>query len=122
MIRKMIWIGVVGVIVFAGAYAQTGSAEQSGITETVFNRRFIPTLKPQMTYEQIAKMAGAPGAKTGEDKKVTPPVVQYRWKGGRDSVLTVRFRGNKMMDATVLAPNGHTYQIRNNGEVVEASK
>jgi hypothetical protein len=123
MIRKMLWVGFIGVIIFAGAFAHIMAAGQPGVTETVFNRRFIPTLKPQMTYEQIMKMAGGvPGTKIGEDKKAAPPVIQYRWKGGRDSVLTARFRNNRMMNATVLAPNGNTYEIRNNGEVVEASR
>jgi hypothetical protein len=102
MIRKMLWVGFIGVIIFAGAFAHIMAAGQPGVTETVFNRRFIPTLKPQMTYEQIMKMAGGvPGTKIGEDKKAAPPVIQYRWKGGRDSVLTARFRNNRMMDATV---------------------
>lgn len=121
MIRK-IWIGFLGVFIFAGAYTQIIAAGQPGVTETIFNRRFIPTVKPQMTYDQIEKMAGASGAKVSEDKKAAPPMIQYRWKGGRNSVLTVRFRGNKMIDATVLVPNGRAYEIRSNGEVVEAAQ
>jgi hypothetical protein len=59
-----------------------------GVAETVFNRRFIPTLKPQLSYEQIAKMSGVPGEKLAESKEGASKVVNYRWKGGRDSVLT----------------------------------
>ncbi len=114
MDRCKLWMGLLlcmaTLVCFAG---------QPGVTETVFNRRFIPTIKPSMTYEQVVKLAGAPGAKTGEDPKGNPPTVQYRWQGGRDSVLTVKFANNKMIEATVLAPNKHTYLIRANGEVVE---
>ena len=119
MKQKMLFIALV---VFGSACMQLIAAEQPGMTETVFNRRFIPTLKPQMTLEQIVKMAGAPGVKVNENKSASPPIVKYSWKGGRNSVLLVRFSNNKMLDATVLAPNGHTYAIRGSGEVVEDPK
>lgn len=93
-----------------------------GVTETVFNRRFIPTLKPQFSYEQIVKMAGTPGEKLAEIKEGASKVANYRWKGGRDSVLTVKLRDNKMVEATVLAPNGHTYKIQSNGQVADITK
>jgi hypothetical protein len=103
-----------------------------GVTATTFNRRFLPTIKPHMTYEEIEKIAGAPGAKVGENKDAAPPMVQYRWNGSKDSVLTVQFRKNEgfekrhsdylMKDATVLAPNGHTYLIQDNGEIADITK
>ena len=102
--------------------AVAASGGQPGVTETIFNRRFIPTIKPAMTYEQVVKLAGVTGAKIGEDTKGTPPTVQYRWQGGRDSVLTVKFSNNKAIEATVLAPNKHTYLIRASGEVVDITK
>jgi hypothetical protein len=95
---------------------------EPGVTETIFNRRFIPTIKPMMTYEQIVKIAGAPGLKLEGKSQSSPGTVQYRWQGGRDSVLTVTFTSNKMADATVLAPNKHTYRIQKNGEVVDLTK
>lgn len=95
---------------------------QPGITETVFNRRFIPSIKPLMTYEQIVKLAGVAGNKTGEDKNAKPPMIQYKWQGGRGSVLTVRFGNNRMIEATILAPNNHTYLIRANGEIADITK
>ena len=79
-------------------------------------------IKPMMTYEQIVKLAGAPGLKTGENKKISPPIIQYCWKGGRDSVLTANFANNKMTDAAVLAPNKHTYFIKSSGDVVDITK
>jgi len=95
---------------------------EPGVTETIFNRRFIPTIKPMMTYDQIVRIVGVPGIKVGEDPKASPPTVQYRWKGGRDSVLTIRLGKNKLIDATVLAPNKHTYLIRNTGEVADITQ
>jgi hypothetical protein len=106
------------VVMLASAF----STNLPGVTETVFNRRFIPTLKPQLSYEQIVKMAGGPGEKLGESKEGASRIVNYRWKGGRDSVLTVKLRDNKMVEATVLAPNGHTYKIQSNGEVADITK
>jgi hypothetical protein len=100
----------------------TALAGQQGATETIFNRRFIPNIKPAMTYDQVVKLAGVPGVKIGEDVKVVPPSVQYRWQGGRDSILTVKFSGNKLVEATVLGPNKHTYLVRAGGEVVDITK
>ena len=75
-----------------------------------------------MTYEQIVALAGAPGVRIDENKNVSPPAVHYRWNGGKDSVLTVKFSDNRMIEATILAPNRHTYLIRNSGEVVDITK
>jgi hypothetical protein len=95
-------------------------AGQPGVTETRFNRRFIPSIKPNMTYEQLVKLVGTHGVKIAEDRKVSPSTVQYRWNGGKNSVLTVRMGSNRLIDATVLAPNRHTYLIKKTGEVVES--
>jgi hypothetical protein len=75
-----------------------------------------------MTYEEVVKIAGAPGTIISEDKNVSPPIIQYRWNGGKDSVLTGRFGNNRMIDATVLAPNRHTYLIPNSGEISDITK
>lgn len=120
-LRRLFLVTICAALV-AGVCSGIHASGQTGITETVFNRRFIPTLKPAMTYEQVAKMAGVPGARIAEDKKAAGPLVQYRWKGGRDSVLTVKFNGNKMVEAIVLAPNGHTYQIQSNGQTADITK
>jgi hypothetical protein len=98
------------------------AVEEPGTTNTTFNRRFIPTIKPMMTYEEIEKIAGAPGVKIGENKNASPPEVQYRWNGSKDSILTVKFVDNRMIEATVLAPNRHTYLIQKNGEVSDSTK
>jgi hypothetical protein len=94
-------------------------AAQPGLSDMRFNRKFIPAIKPNMSYQQMVKIVGAPGVKVREDKKGSPPSTQYRWKGSRDSVLTVRFVNNKLFDATILTPNKRSFFIRNNGEVVE---
>jgi hypothetical protein len=102
------------------ASAQLIRAAQPGVTETRFNRKFLPTIKPMMTYEQIVRIVGTPGVKVGEDGKTSPPTVLYRWKGGKDSLLTVRIGNNRMISATVVVPNGQIYLIKNNGEIVES--
>ncbi len=104
------------------AFAQIVAGGEPGVTDTTFNRRFIPTIKPMMTYEQIVKTVGAPGLKVGENKNASPPTIQYRWKGSRNSVLTVTLGNNKLINATVLAPNRHTYLIQSNGEVRDITK
>ncbi len=115
-------IGITCVALVAFAFGLMSMGGQPGVTDVTFNRRFIPTIKPMMTYDQIVKIAGAPGLKIGEDKNSSPPAVQYRWQGSRGSVLTARVSNNKMIDATVLGPNKHTYLIRNNGEVTDITK
>jgi hypothetical protein len=118
------WISIacVALIAFVCVPISCKKGDKSGVTATTFNRRFIPAIKPAMTYEQIAKIVGAPGAKIGENRSLSPPTVQYRWNGSRDSILTIQFGDNRMIDATVLAPNGHTYLIQNNGEVADITK
>jgi hypothetical protein len=114
--------GILSIMLLAAMFACAFAGNPLGVTATVFNRRFIPTLKPQFSYEQIVKMAGTPGEKLGESKDASSKILNYRWKGGRDSVLTVKLRDNKMVEATVLAPNGHTYKIQSNGEVADITK
>ncbi len=115
-------IKIICLSLFIVAFGQMLAGGQAGVTETIFNRRFLPTIKPGMTYEQVVKLAGAQGLQVGENRKAAPPSVQYRWKGGKDSVLTVNFAGNKMTDATILAPNKHTYLIKSNREVIDLSR
>jgi len=105
-------------IVFLGCN-QTSSATDPGATSTVFNKRLLPSIKPMLTYEQIAALAGAPGAKIDEPRKTSPATVQYRWKGGKDSVLSAHFANNRMVDATIRVPNGKTFAIRSNGEIAD---
>jgi hypothetical protein len=88
---------------------------QPGVTGTVFNRRFIPQIKPMMTYEQIVKIVGIQGAKVGEEKVRGASIIHYRWKGEKRSVLNIRVSSGRLLDATVLAPNGNTYSIGRNG-------
>jgi hypothetical protein len=106
-------------LVSALAVTQILWAAQPGMTGTVFNKRFIGKIKPAMPYEQIVKITGAPGLKVADGKAPSQGIVRYQWKGGKESVLRARFTSGKMIDATVLAPNGHTYSIRQNGEVVD---
>ncbi len=115
-------ITAMGCFALIAVLVAQAAAGQAGVTEAVFNRRFLPSIKPGMTYEQITKLAGGPGLKIAENQKAGPLAVQYRWKGGRNSVMTVNFTGNKMTDATILAPNKHTYLIKSSGEVVDITK
>jgi hypothetical protein len=120
MKKRLMQLACAALLLFA--FAQLSAGAQPGVSDTRFNRRFLPTIKPMMTYEQIVKIVGAPGVKVGENRKTNPPTVQYRWNGGKGSVLTVRLGNNKMIDATVLAPNKNTYLIRSNGQIVESSR
>jgi hypothetical protein len=119
------WMQIVLAIMIACIGAQISckpANKPSATAAATFNRRFIPTIKPEMTYEQIAKIAGAPGIMISENKNASPPTIQYRWNGGKDSILTVQFGNNRMIDATVLAPNGHTYLIPNKGDPSDITK
>jgi len=117
MKKRLLQFAFAALITFASTHLFAGP--QAGVTDTRFNRRFLPTIKPMMTYEQIVRVIGAPGVKLGEAGKSSQQTAQYRWKGGKGSVLTVRLVNNRMSDATVLAPNGHTYLIRGDGRIVE---
>lgn len=96
---------------------QLVTAAQPGVTSTAFNKRFIPTIKPMMTYDQLVRIIGTPGVKVSSDKTGT---AVYRWNGGKRSSLSVRVAGGRVVDASMQAPNTHTYQIGRNGAVSEA--
>lgn len=122
MKQKKILMGIACAALLACAFAQLSACGEPGETDTTFNKKFIPTIKPAMTYEQIVKMVGTAGVKVGENKNASPPTVQYRWKGGKDSILTATFAGNKMIDATVVVPSKHTYHIQSDGKVADITK
>ncbi len=114
MFKKMCTV-VVMMFLFVSPEVMAG--QQPGVTSTVFNRRFIPNIRPQMPYEQIVRMTGVQGAKVGESKAGSTSVSSYRWNGGKGSSLNVRIAGGKLVDATMKAPNGHTYVVSRNGKV-----
>jgi hypothetical protein len=92
---------------------------QPGTTGTVFNKRFMPSIKPSMTYEQLVKIVGTPGAQLGQEKRGQSTIARYRWNGGKDSKLEVRVSNGKIVDASMKAPNGHTYRIDGAGKVTD---
>jgi hypothetical protein len=118
------WIQIVLAIMMAciGMQIACKAKNKPGATNATFNRRFIPTIKPAMSYEQIEQIVGAPGVKIAESKNASPPTIQYRWNGSKDSILTAQFSDNRMIEAIVLAPNGHTYLLHNNGMVADITK
>lgn len=93
-------------------------AATAGSAEIRFNRKFVPSIKPSMTYEQVVRLVGVAGVKVGEDRNSSPPVISFGWSGFKKSSLTVRMRDNKLIGATIHAPNGKTYVIKSSGEVV----
>ncbi|MDD2320850.1 MAG: hypothetical protein PHO83_12460 [Geobacteraceae bacterium] len=95
--------------------AQTSFAVEPGTTDTVFNKRLIAKIKPMLTYGQVVALAGAPGVKIGQSAKTKPATVQYRWNGGKRSVLTARFSNNQLVEAIVLVPNGRTFALGKDG-------
>ena len=114
MMKRRLFIAVM-MLMFVSSQAMAG--QQPGVTSTVFNKRFIPNIKPMMSYDQIARITGAQGARVGEIKAGSTTVLSYRWNGGKGSILNVRIAGGKLLDATMKAPNGHTYAINRNGKV-----
>ncbi len=117
MIRKTAALAVL--LVFSLASSQMLWGAQPGVTSTVFNKRFIPRIKPMMSYEQVVKIAGAPGARAADGKGASPRIVRYQWTGGKGSVLRAGFAAGRMVDATIIAPNRHTYSIRQNRQVAD---
>jgi hypothetical protein len=120
--RRSMQISLVALMTCLGMAVSCKKATDPGIAAATFNKRFLPTIQPGMTYEQIAKIAGSRGEIISEDKNASPPIVQYRWNGGKNSVLTVKFGSDRMMEATILAPNGHKYLIQNSGEISNITK
>jgi hypothetical protein len=111
--KKFLFLMIVAIIPFF--CTQTSCAAEPGTTDTVFNKRLMPKIKPMMTYGQVITLAGAPGVKIGESAKTKPATVQYRWNGGKKSVLTARFAYNRLVEAIILVPNGRTFTIGKDG-------
>ena len=116
MVRKLVLLLIVMSFSIASA-ASVSAAAQPGITGTVFNKRFLPKIKPMMTYDQIVQIIGTQGVVVGEKKAGSVPVTTYGWKGGKNSSLNVMVSNRKIIEARMHAPNGHTYHIGRSGEI-----
>ena len=112
--KKMV---IILLLVFPFLFSQTVFAAQPGKTGTVFNKRFIRTIRPMMPYEQLVKNIGAPGLSIPAKKGAKTSVTNYHWDGGKSSALDVRVTGGRVIDATMHAPNGHTYLVGKNGQI-----
>ncbi len=88
--------------------------KQPESTETVFNKRFMPKVKPMMTYDELEKTIGKPGTVVKDADSSSPQIIHYHWDGGKRSALDARVEAGKLVDATLLAPNGNTYRIGEN--------
>jgi hypothetical protein len=117
MLRKINLVVLLVMLCCVSATAM--SAGLPGTTDTVFNRKFVAKLKPMMSYDQIVKLIGIEGKKTGEDKKSPLPKMYYHWNGGRKSALDIKVAGGKVADVTVTAPKGQKYSLGKNGQLVE---
>ena len=117
MIKKMMLFAVMLMLLFVSTQITAGA--QPGKTDTVFNRRFIQKIKPMMSYDQLVKIVGVAGIKTGENKRTSPPMVSYHWNGGRESALDVKTMAGKVVEATMLSPKKRKYTIDKNGKIVE---
>ena len=82
-------------------------------------RDCCPASSRCLPMHKLPLWQGRPEPKLTISRKTSPPTVQYRWKGGKDSVLTARFANDRMVDATVRVPNGKTFAIRSNGEIAD---
>lgn len=101
-------VAAVLVCIFAAAGVSAG---QPGKTDTVFNRRFIPKVKISMPYDQLTKIAGAPGAVVKDPKEKSPNVIHYHWDGDKNSSLDATVANGKVTGGTIHAPNGNYYRI-----------
>ena len=120
MIKKMMLFAVMLMLLFVSTQITAGA--QPGKTDTVFNRRFIQKIKPMMSYEQLVKIIGTAGIKTGEYKSSTSPVVSYHWNGDRESALVVKTMAGKVVEATMISPKKRKYYLGKNGKIVELEK
>jgi hypothetical protein len=114
MLRKITALAFL--MIFSCAASEAISAQQPGTTDTVFNRRFMEKLTPMMPFDQLVKMVGTGGTKSGEDKRSSPPTVSYHWNGDRKSTLDVKVSAGKVVDATVISPKNKKFSIGKTGE------
>ena len=114
MIRKIVILGLLAI--FSCAASGAFSSSQPGVADTVFNRRFMEKLKPMMPFDQLVKMVGTEGTKSGEDKRSSPPTVNYHWNGERKSMLDIKVAAGKVVDATVTSPKNKKFSFGKTGE------
>lgn len=119
MLKKLTVVALM--MLFTGLAAAVLSAGQPGTADTVFNRKFVQKIKPQMPYEQLVKVIGSEGKKVGADNRSAPPAVSYHWDGERKSTLDVKVAAGKIVEATVLSPKRKKFSLGKNGELVESS-
>ncbi len=109
----MVKVLVALLVVLSLAFLSTAPtpAAQPGKTDTVFNRRFLPKVKPMMAYEHLVRIIGTQGELVGNRNAKSETVVAYSWNGRKKSSLRVLLSNGKLIEATMIAPNGHTYII-----------
>jgi hypothetical protein len=108
--KKRTW-GLLFIAMLCLIFLLAACNKQPEKTETVFNKRFISKISPMMPYEQLVKIIGTPGVVVKDAGSASPQTIHYHWNGGRNSALDARVAAGKLVDATILAPNGNTYQI-----------
>ena len=106
--------GLILLVVICIISMLTACSKHQESTETVFNKRFIPKIKPMMQYEQLVKIIGKPGAVVKDANSTSTQIIHYHWDGGKRSALDAMVESGKIVDATLLAPNGNTYRIGDN--------
>jgi hypothetical protein len=115
MVKVLVAFLVVSSLAFVSP-APTPAA-QTGKTDTVFNRRFLPKVKPLMPYEHLVRIIGTQGELVGSRNVKSETFVVYSWNGRKKSSLRVMVSNGKLIEATMLAPNGHTYTIGRDGKI-----
>ena len=64
-----------------------------------------------MTYEQLVNVIGTPGTEVKDPQEKSAGIKHYHWSGGKDSALDVRFSSGRLLDGSMLAPNGNRYPL-----------
>ncbi len=95
------------ILTFCLISSHTAVGAEAGKTETVFNKRFMPKIRPMMPYEQLTGITGVPG----DVRETSPKFTRYHWNGKKRSALDAVFVSGKLFSAAVLAPNGNTYRV-----------
>ena len=119
-------MAVVACLLLSGAILSpaVGSAA-SGQADKVFDREFLQSVKDVMFYEQIVRIVGVQGVKVGSDS-LKIPGDKYHWNGRENSSFNIRVNTGKVIDANVVAPDGHIISLdksfEGSGEVHELGK
>jgi len=92
------------------------TAFAAGQADKIFDKAFLYSIRNVQRYEQLVRIVGDPGEIIGENS-LRVPGTKYHWNGRKNTKFNVSVSGGYVVDANVVAPDGHILSLEENGKI-----